>query len=177
MTIAYISVAIGWAFLAIRLAFCMKKLKREVSILPEPRQMHIKNKWMGNSIHEIVDLPETVKARHAVLLISSPTCPPCHEALADFLNQNKRLQIPFTCLAEADHVEYYEMFCHDYGEQAEIVPIKKELLKRLGIKRFPTFLVIDNNGIILRDFLLVHYLIKFVEQMSIRVQTGEQDGR
>ncbi|MEJ8548727.1 hypothetical protein, partial [Brevibacillus borstelensis] len=107
---------------------------------------------------------------------SLPTCLPCHEALTEFLEQNQKLQFPFACLAEADQVEYFEMFCHDYREQVEINPIKKTQLLRLGIRSFPTFLVIDDYGIILREFSLVHFLVRYIEQMPIGLQIGEQDG-
>ncbi|WP_289142823.1 hypothetical protein [uncultured Brevibacillus sp.] len=151
-------------------------MRREVSYLPElPHQMNMDNKRVGSNVHKIIDLCETVTGTHAVLMISLPTCRPCHDSLSEFLQQNKRLQIPFACLTMADEGEYYQMFCHDYGAQVEILPINETQLKRMGVNRFPTFLIIDNNGIILREFILVEYLIRYIEQMPISMQIGKKD--
>ncbi|MEJ8548844.1 hypothetical protein, partial [Brevibacillus borstelensis] len=70
MTIAYISIAIGWAFLVIRITSYLKELKREITFLPETsNQAKVGDVLVGRNIYEMVDLPAKVRGRHAVLLI------------------------------------------------------------------------------------------------------------
>lgn len=178
MIAAYIGLALGWTLLSLNILNYVKRLKLEISYLPEPaQQTKTVNHSVGMPIHDAIELPDVVKDTYAVLLVSSPTCHPCHEALAEFLKENRSLQIPFVCLAEADQADYFEKFRADYSKWAEIVPLKEAVLKRLGITRFPTFFVIDPKGVIQREFLLVHFLVKYVEQIRVSLETGGKDGQ
>ena len=168
MEFPYIILLILWGSMVISLISYMKKLKLEISYLPKSpnrlKAMHISE---GRAILEEVDLPGKLREKHVVLLVSSPTCHPCHEALTEFLELNERLDFPFACLVVAERFEYYEKFLNDYRGRVEIVPIYERTLKRLGINKFPTFLVVDENGIILREYLIVQFLLKFLEEKRL----------
>lgn len=85
MIAAYIGLALGWTLLSLNILNYVKRLKLEISYLPEPaQQTKTVNHSVGMPIHDAIELPDVVKDTYAVLLVSSPTCHPCHEALAEF---------------------------------------------------------------------------------------------
>jgi hypothetical protein len=85
---------------------------------------------VGKSIGDMLALPAAVKDKISVLLVSSPTCPPCHEALSEFLRENERWQLPFACITEADEAEYFQKFYDDYNRFVDIIPFYRKNLYR-----------------------------------------------
>ncbi|CAJ1004262.1 MULTISPECIES: hypothetical protein [Bacillales] len=172
---SYIVLALGWGILSAQIVMFLKKLKMEISFLPQARYRSKPiQQSVGKSIGDMLALPAAVKDKISVLLVSSPTCPPCHEALSEFLRENERWQLPFACITEADEAEYFQKFYDDYNRFVDIIPFYRKNLKRLGITKFPTFLVINQEGVVLREFLLVPYLMKYLAQTIGKTGAGNE---
>jgi thiol-disulfide isomerase/thioredoxin len=83
-----------------------------------------------------------------ILVIVSPTCPPCHAVLEKIIQDNKIYKIPIFVLAETKNQEDFKKLVRKYDNIIKINPFTISEQKILQIRIFPTIICFSKDGIV-----------------------------
>lgn len=158
---------ISWLIAAVSLYAQLQRLVREITFLPEhSRQMNISRPILGKNLWTTFSVQGDPGDNYTVVQIASPTCAPCHQSLEDFLQANQAFGLGFLCLVENSEPEFADMFIAQYSPLANVRAVEADLLMDAQIMRFPTFLVVDSNGIVVKEFFLLDFLLKYLSKLE-----------
>ncbi|WP_010490977.1 TlpA family protein disulfide reductase [Paenibacillus elgii] len=104
--------------------------------------------FIGMNLREYFPFPSDDEAP-AIVMFASPSCDVCHHELEKLLalKQKTGFSIPILCFVERED-RNYETFIQEFDNRLPLLPAEKETLIELQISSFPSFFIVDSNGII-----------------------------
>lgn len=114
------------------------------------------------NINEWIILPSKYQNQKVIIQFARSGCIPCHQGLQKFIKLNKNVGAPFICLLTSEDEESKKQFINEFPS-ITIISVNQELIEALKINLFPTYLMIDEQGIILKRSNLHDYLLKFFD--------------
>ncbi|USG67269.1 hypothetical protein NDK47_08345 [Brevibacillus ruminantium] len=143
----------------------MRKLNQQVSYLPEAPTQGKNNQphpIIGKNLWNELSIESTSVEGYRIVMISSPTCGACHHSLDYFFEKSGDKNTGFLCLTEDSEPEYARAFMADYSKKTTVLLVDANTLINLQMTIFPTFLVLESNGIVVKKFLLVEHLLSYL---------------
>lgn len=137
-------------------------LSFEVSRLPKRTKESYTTFKSDKSLQDIEAMSKIQNNAVTIVMFASPTCAPCHTELIDLMDLSDQLNTPFICLAETSNQDSYESFISNFRDEVDVYPVSEELLEKLNIDGFPTFLLVDSTGNVLIETVLLAVIEKAI---------------
>lgn len=133
----------------------IRRLRGEIAFLPTEGQSSVASlhPMIGLQLADAMPWPDHLNRREAVVMFSSPTCPPCQKEIEDYLHtfQGSAPALPLLVVLRSDHHEAYEKYVKKYGEFVQIIAADDQLLhEQLQVTAFPTACLVDARGVVTR---------------------------
>ncbi|MBH0169277.1 hypothetical protein [Fictibacillus sp. 18YEL24] len=129
----------------------LQRLKREIHLLPAPLTINATNEVFTNKniFDSLPHLHLSGNEEHYLVAINSCTCPFCYSGMEELIvaNDNK-LQI--INLVECDIESKVQNYLFD-EEIVHTLSINKEVAKKLEVNQFPTYMLINKKGDVLKE--------------------------
>lgn len=147
--------------------FLIKQLninKKEISfLLPMNKEINKigseESTIYKHNIYEI--LPVELKDPRTIILFTLPSCSFCHSALEEFIELNKVKRLPFLNIIgikKFDNTVKHFLSLYESTIQSILLPVTS--IGNLTITSFPTFLLVDKSGQILKRSTLSSEILK-----------------
>lgn len=113
------------------------------------------------NLYDLADIPEELKTKQFISIISNPTCSPCHKAVNEVIAYSLRKNVPSVCLLglnEGKESKASKDFRDEFCGKIPIITIDLDQLIRSGFDSAPLYLIVDRNGFILSmgaDFVYI----------------------
>jgi hypothetical protein len=166
----------GWCALLVLQRRRFKQTRKEISRLPKFthqgfRPAHPIEGSPAAQIETIVPLPSDVLQGPSVIVVVSTTCPYCRQHLEEFAERFlPKNPVPAVCLVtEVGHYPV-DVYVKLYGQLFPMIPITEEMARTMQVGEFPSFLLVDANGIIRA---VVHDMIQ-LDKQAARLLQGEE---
>ncbi|MFD2170731.1 TlpA family protein disulfide reductase [Tumebacillus lipolyticus] len=132
-----------------------RRLRGEIAFLPTEGQSSVASlhPLIGLQLADAMPWPEHLKQREAVVMFSSPTCPPCQKEIEDYLQafQGNAPALPLLVVLRAEKQDAYEKYVKKYGDLVQIISADDQLLhEQLQVTAFPTACLVDARGVVTR---------------------------
>lgn len=86
---------------------------------------------------------------HKVVVISLPTCSYCKGAIEELIVKNEKYGLQLINLMITNEIKEVEKYEELFGSQLKSFPISTEVISRLLINSYPTFLLVDHTNTII----------------------------
>ncbi|MGC5325734.1 hypothetical protein [Brevibacillus sp. SYSU BS000544] len=165
MVYAHYGFAFLWGIVLVGILLQFKRMKTELSFLPETHQQNrFRSSFTGINLSSIIDISAYLNYERSLVIVASPTCYSCHHSVEEVLHLNINKQVNFLCLLENSPSEEVAEFNEAYKDQVNIIPVDPFILSQCKIISFPTIWVIDENGVILKEFELPEKAIDYINK-------------
>lgn len=143
-------------------------LNKEISYLPKEIKRDLQNSHplIGESIHDVGPGNWDIVKKDVIIQFASPSCASCHSAVEELIEANKlyNTDIYVVVMPSEDNKESSN-FIEKYKDLVTILPYSREVTEIMNITQFPTFIIVNKEGIISLVTVLIKKLDYFMIQM------------
>lgn len=169
------SFAVGLLLLLYNFSAQLRKLRYELSFLPQKGVNALQHSIIGKNLRGVFPDLAIAPAEYTIILVASPACAPCHQSLEEILAIRETLQHRFLCLVENSRPDDTDRFLQQFSGSVTLLPVDIEDLLSLELIQFPTFLLVDQNGRVIKEFTLLPFLLKFLSGIKKSDHTREEN--
>lgn len=156
-------------------------LKNEISYLPQEIKQDLQNTHplVGENIQSIIPEDWSIPLKGTIIQFASASCASCHSAVEQLIEDKKiyKMEHYVFVIPPEDNTksrDQYKSFIGKYKDLVNILPYSKEVTEKMNITQFPTFIVVDQDGIISIVTVLIKKLNYFLMQkMKIQGDNNE----
>ncbi|MGF9912977.1 hypothetical protein ABEX47_20265 [Paenibacillus ehimensis] len=131
--------------------------------------------FIGMNLREYFPFPSEFDEAPAIVIFASPSCDVCHHELEKLLalKQKTGCSIPILCFVERND-RNYETFIQEFDNRLSLLPADKETLIELQISSFPSFFIVDSNGVIRYPGKFIKEIISVLQDKRKMAKYGIQ---
>ncbi|MNO12388.1 hypothetical protein D3C76_19980 [compost metagenome] len=133
-----------YTFFSFLLIKSLRKVNYFVKVL---KKRDVFESPVGN-IYKFINIPENMKGKPFIAIISSPTCSHCYPALEELVMTRTNLNQYLCFLVVENQSESVSKFYFQFGEKIRILEISMDIVNTLRIDSAPLYILVDQNGII-----------------------------
>ncbi|QSX23447.1 hypothetical protein [Priestia megaterium] len=154
MNIILVTASICFFIIAILNLYQYRTLEEELGYLPkEEINLQVKHPLVGENIETIMPHNWSLPSRRLIIQVSLTSCSSCHSALEQLLKNKNRYNAEYYVMSvaygnRAEEKKKMEEFIDNYKNLVGILPYSQEFLEKADISQYPTFLFINQDGII-----------------------------
>ncbi|MCM3444137.1 hypothetical protein AB3Z07_26805 (plasmid) [Metabacillus halosaccharovorans] len=128
----------------------LNRFKKELTFLKGSTHI-ITHPSIGLDISKMISLPNQIKNKDFVLVVSAPRCSACHNQIEIFRELNlKYMMVPSLILVKEEQGS--NLFKEKYADIFNVEIVPEELITKLHIEGFPSYIHIDSESRIKRIF-------------------------
>lgn len=174
MDVILVIATVCFSIITILSCYQYRSLQEELSYLPKEKiDVQTEHPLVGENIKMIMPDSWSIPPRRSIIQVSLTSCSSCHSALEQLLKNNNRYNADHYVMSVAygngaEEKEKIEEFIDNYKNLVGILPYSQEFLEKVNISQYPTFVFVNQDGIIEIVTSLAERLDSFLTKQSRR---------